>query len=87
MRARKRDCKSPLDFILQRCNMVAMNIAADIAVIEKQVKAAGLSVSGFLQKAGVEDSQWSRWKKGQIPLVTTWAKVEQAVGRLRKSQK
>lgn len=66
--------------------MAAMNIIADIAVIERQIKAAGLSVSGFLQKAGVEDSQWSRWKKGQVPLLTTWDKIEKAVARLQKQR-
>jgi hypothetical protein len=63
-----------------------MNIATEIASVEKLVKASGLSVSRFLQNAGVDDAQWTRWKQGQIPLITTWAKIERAAARLRKQR-
>lgn len=73
-------------FVLLVGKIPDMNIQTEMARIERLVAKNGMSLRQFLLGAGVNGTQWSRWKNtGATPLVTTWAKVEKAAAKLRKN--
>lgn len=59
--------------------MRAMILKAEIASIEKRLKARGLPVAALLRQADVDVAQWQRWKKGtQGPRLATWQRIQRA---------
>lgn len=64
-----------------------MDVCEEIIRIEKALKKSRRSVAELLRRAGVDSSQWQRWKAGkQTPLLSTWAKILSAFDDLAKEQ-
>lgn len=64
-----------------------MDVCEEIVRIEKALKRLHLPVAELLRRAGVDSSQWTRWKAGkQTPLMTTWAKIVTAFDHLAKEK-
>jgi len=60
-----------------------LTIQPDIAGIETRLQTAGYTVGEMLRVAGVNKSQWTRYKRhGQEPQLSTWRKITAAVDRL-----
>ncbi len=63
--------------------MRAMDIRAEIRLIETRLRRAGFPVAEMLRRADVDVAQWQRWKTGkQTPLVTTWQRIQAAADNL-----
>lgn len=64
-----------------------MDVCEEIIRIEKALKRSRFPVAELLRRAGVDSSQWQRWKAGkQTPLMTTWAKIVSAFDQLAKEE-
>jgi hypothetical protein len=65
----------------------SMNLKAEIANIEKRLKAKRLPVAALLRQAEVDVAQWQRWKKGtQGPRLATWQRIERAADLLAPAE-
>ncbi len=65
--------------------VVGMETVANIMRMEEALRERGLTVKAMLAAADVSSSQWQRWKnEGQIPLRTTWYRIETAFKRMVK---
>ena len=57
-----------------------MDVVAETNALEQRLRAAGVPVATMLRQAKVNSAQWQRWKGGtQVPLVTTWQRIAEAV--------
>lgn len=64
-----------------------MDVCEEIVRIEKALKRLRLPVAELLRRAGVDSSQWTRWKAGkQTPLMSTWAKIAGAFDELMRER-
>ena len=60
-----------------------MSASFDIPALETRIKAAGLSIDQFCDRASVDRATWQRWKAGTTkPLWETWMRVQSAVSAL-----
>lgn len=60
-----------------------MTIALEIAKMEADLAAAGVTVKALCEEAGVNQSTWTRWKSGSnAPLMATWGKVRESFDRI-----
>ena len=61
------------------------DVPSQIAALEIQLRGAGYTVADLLKEANVTASSWQRWKNtGQIPLLSTWDRVQIASTNLLK---
>jgi len=64
-----------------------MDVCEEIDRIEAALKQARVPAAELLRRAGVDSSQWTRWKAGkQTPLMTTWAKIAGAFDDLAREK-
>lgn len=57
-----------------------MDIRAEIAVIEAALRKRGKSVAALCRDAGIYQSQWQRWKRGEaLPNMRSWQRILAAV--------
>lgn len=60
-----------------------MNIATEIAEMERGLATAGRTIKALCDEAGINQSTWTRWKsESHSPTMTTWGQVVAAYGRL-----
>jgi hypothetical protein len=56
-----------------------LEIRIQILRMEAALHRAGYTVADVLRDAGVAASSWQRWKdNGQVPLITTWARIQKS---------
>ena len=57
-----------------------------IGDIEDRFRAAGYSLRGFCEYAGIAASTWTRWKAGKnLPNMATWERINEALERLEEA--
>ena len=59
-----------------------MDVRADIDRIETSLRAHGVSVAALMRAAEVNNTLWTRWKKGTPARQRSWDRVIKALPRL-----
>ena len=59
-----------------------MDVRTEMNSIQTRLKDAGHTVADLLRRAGVNRSQWERWKTGQDPRLQTWSRVVDAADQM-----
>jgi hypothetical protein len=56
-----------------------MDIQHEIRVIESRAVLAGISIKTLCERAGIDRNTWQSWKRGTMPRLDTWMRVQAVV--------
>jgi hypothetical protein len=48
------------------------DVEAEVEAMEQELRDKDITVVDALRGTGIALSTWQRWKRGQVPLLTTW---------------